>query len=147
MSDIGNLALRLIKERENSTKRYRKQGSKDGIVDAFKLSYYDFYRIQWFNGTAQAEDLFSMCASSQRKENVKKEDERQFDEMIESDDQFIYRLRDHMDVYCRGWADGVLEIWNKIKDKLDVEQICFIRGPNFGKSDVNSAGGSEINQK
>ena len=95
MSDIGNLALRLIKERENSTKIFRKQGFKDGIEDAYKLSYYDFYRIQGLNDIAPGEDLFSMCASSQRKENVKKEDERQFDEMIESDDQ-LYRLRDHM---------------------------------------------------
>jgi len=147
MSDIGNLALRLIKERKNSTKIYREQGFKDGIKDAFKLSYNDFYCIQSFNGTAQSKELFSMCASSQRKENIKKEPDKKFEEMMEDDDNFIYRFRDHMDVYCRGWVDGVLEIWNKIKDNLDVDQIYFIRGPNLGKSDDNSAGGSEINQK
>jgi hypothetical protein len=138
MQDIEKLMLRLKKEKEDAEKEdaakvkvveedpyeiAEKKGFLAGIEDAYKMKYTEFLEFLDFLNVYTPYHLLGCYASRQTKEKLNTlQDYVYFNgencgEFFELTDAQFNALAN--DIFCEGWTDGVLHIWNQVKDKLD----------------------------
>ena len=118
MQNIENLALRLKNERKVFGKPVWEIGFKHGIEDAYIMSFEDIYLISKHIGLATSEDFFETYSSSERKKKITNSPEEESGELM--DEIFPFSgYKDAFDIYCEGWAEGVIHVWNQVTDKLN----------------------------
>lgn len=113
ISDIDKLVKRLRKERMTFAGDFYDLGNKDGIRDAYQMSFEDFHHISLYMDAWSPGKLFDWGASSISKKRVADKD-------FPGGQIQDFEVDDFMDVYFEGWLGGVLEIWSRIKDNLSM---------------------------
>ena len=142
--DINELITRLKAEKAGYVKIYQDEGFKDGLKEAYQLSYDSFLFIRDYQDYEDIEIVFGNIAS--KKSTTKFEAliegkytivdtsingfQHEIDEAfakgsyifdVKGYPRYQYENEDfyqNKDVYLRGWLDGVLYVWNQAKDKI-----------------------------
>jgi len=113
-SDLDGLINRLRKEKAAHVAVYRETGFKDGMKDAFKLSYEDFAEFDIVEGAYTFRDLFSMLGSEETQLKFEEGSELWQDHLNYPEIDFQM----HEDEYLSGWVSGVSHVWDEVKKKL-----------------------------
>jgi len=105
------MIAKLRKQKEELTESYRQEGIKAGIENARSgdMDYSDFVAIEEAGNALGAYEYPQQAL-----------DEAVFDDWLrepiddaEKDDRTFSR-----DAYIRGWVEGVMEVWNEVKDEI-----------------------------
>ncbi len=115
--DRKQLIERLKLGKKLLTAQIREQGCQLGLKSALSLSYTEFQRIEYLHrGHARIcassfADMWQWLASRQTDNSMEFVD-GELSEMIPLNEE-------NKTVFVEGWIEGVLSIWNQIKDELN----------------------------
>lgn len=115
-----NLVERLRVEKNVLLNKVRQEGFELGIRSSSKLSYKDYHHFERVRPLAESLDedvldyLWSFLDLKEYPEQARLHDP-DFAELLAVDPES--RI-----VFAQGWLDGVLSIWQAIKDKVDTQQ-------------------------
>ena len=142
--NMNELITRLKAEKAEYVKIYQDEGFKDGLKEAYKLSYDSFLFVKDYQDYEDLEIVFGNIAN---KESIGKFEalikgkyvivdtsnngfQRTIDEAL-AKGHYIFDVKGYpkyqyenedfdqnKDVYLQGWIDGVLYVWNQAKDKI-----------------------------
>lgn len=142
--DMNELITRLKAEKAEYVKIYQDEGFKDGLKEAYKLSYDSFLFVQDYQDYEDLETVFGNIAN---KESMDKFEalingkyvivdtsnngfQRKIDDAL-AEGSYIFDVKGYpkyqyenedfdqnKDVYLRGWIDGVRHVWYQAKDKI-----------------------------
>lgn len=123
ISDKEKLILRLRKEREEFAQEYKKVGFADGLKDAANM-HFDSFRQAWLYMDAYTpEYIFGLFAGQ---ENLKKVAQDSLPEITDHDIGPFVTFDNFRDLYFDGWLDGVLTVWEEVKDELATYKDDFL---------------------
>ena len=144
--DMNELTTRLKAEKAEYVKIYQDEGFKDGLKEAYKLSYDSFLFVEDYQDY-NYENLENIFYNVANKESIGKFEalikgkyvivdtsnngfQRKIDEVL-AEGSYIFDVKGYpkhqyenedfdqnKDVYLRGWIDGVLHVWYQAKDKI-----------------------------
>jgi mannose/fructose/N-acetylgalactosamine-specific phosphotransferase system component IIB len=115
--DHKQLIDRLKLEKKLLVAQIKEQGRKLGIQSAMTLSYKEFQRIERLSqGHVRIEassfaGMWKLLASRQPEQNMEFEGE-ELREMASLNEE-------NKAIFVEGWMEGVLTVWNQIKDELN----------------------------
>ena len=101
------LKTRLRAEKQDALKGYIDLGRKAGIVDARQLSLEDFQAIEKIYNLFD-NDQYEFTVSDLRKLDAWECIKERLDEQSE----------DTHTNYARGWVEGVMDVWDEVKDEI-----------------------------
>lgn len=142
--DMNELIIRLKAEKAEYVKIYKDEGFKDGLKEAYKLSYDSFIFVEDYQDYEDLETVFGNIAN---KESMDKFEalingkyvivdtsnngfQRKIDDAL-AEGYYIFDVKGYpkyqyenedfnqnKNVYLRGWIDGVLHVWCQVEDKI-----------------------------
>jgi hypothetical protein len=115
--DIEKLAMVFREERKESNRKFFEEGFKDGIKDAFRMSYEEMSHIAYAQDDSP-ETVFEAGAGKDSSEKFKNGE-------FETETSLIigYAEDDARDFYVQGWVAGFVDVWDRVRAKLSIHEF------------------------
>jgi hypothetical protein len=119
--DSEQLVKRLCQEKQDLLEQVREQGFNFGVKSAASLCYNEFHRIESLslaevNVDSEAFAEMWELLDSRRYHNEMRLDEGELSHLLPSD-------HENKAVFVISWMEGVLSVWNLIKEQVDDEEL------------------------
>jgi len=112
--EIDKLAVSFNKEREEYGQKFKEEGFKDGTRDAFSCDFQWMYTIWTHRDAETPEKLYEMGATKETTEKVE-------NEKLDTDLDFFICFDHVKDLYFKGWLEGFLDVWDRVAQKMSIE--------------------------